>query len=75
MQAAYKARGHQGEAQTAQQEALLCEVYEALDAPLDERFRMLHPCLWHKPKRDDSYSAPWGMRGQWLQGTLGMRGH
>ena len=65
MQAAYEARGRQGEAHAARQEALLREVYEALDAPLDERFRMLHP--WLEQKGDDDYSEPWGPRGEWLR--------
>lgn len=45
--------------------ALLLEVYEALDAPLDERLRMLHP--WLPPKPDSAQSAPFGERGRWEQ--------
>jgi hypothetical protein len=45
---------------TERQTALLREVHEALDAPLDERFRMLHP--WLEKKADD---ACWGPRGVW----------
>ena len=38
-------------------------VYEILEPPLDERFRMLH--LWLEPKKDDDYSEPYGKRDQW----------
>lgn len=45
VQAAHDVRG------VAEQEALVRETYAALDAPLDERFRMLHP--WLAPKPDE----------------------
>ena len=63
VQAAYESRGDGTAMRTAAQEALLCEVYEALDAPLDERFRMLHP--WLPRKADDAHSAPWGPRPEY----------
>ena len=46
---------------------LLAEVYEALEAPLDERLRMLHP--WLPRKEDDKFSEPWGKRGRWERET------
>ena len=60
VQAGYNVRGDGSEVRTAAQEALLREVYEAFDAPLDERFRMLHP--WLPRKADDAHSSAWGPR-------------
>jgi hypothetical protein len=62
VQAAYNVRGDGSVNQTPAQTALLQEIYQALDAPLDERFRMLHP--WLPSKEDDSSSAPYGARPQ-----------
>ena len=62
VQAAYNVRGDGSVNQTPAQKALLQEIYQALDAPLDERFRMLHP--WLPRKEDDSSSAPYGARPQ-----------
>ena len=57
MQAAYESRSPQD------RDALLREVYDALDAPLDERLRMLH--AWLPPKPNDRSPWPWGERGMW----------
>ena len=54
VQAAYEVRGDGSGTRTAAQSALLEEVYRALDAPLDERFRSLHP--WLARKREGSGS-------------------
>ena len=69
VQALYEARGDSGRAEVRtdepceEQKWVLREVYEALSAPLDERFRMLHP--WLKPKKDTPYSLEYGDRGRW----------
>ena len=67
VQAEYEARadgsGTGSSEPNERQRALLREVYAALAAPLDERFRMLHP--WLPPKPDDESSQPFGDRGRW----------
>ena len=63
VQAEYEARADGSGRECELQRALLREVYAALAAPLDERFRMLHPWLPHKP--DDESSRPFGDRGRW----------
>ena len=63
VQAEYEARGDGSDGENAEQRKLLHDVYWALDAPLDERFRMLHP--WLEPKDDDRHSEPFGKRGRW----------
>ena len=65
VQAEYEARGDGSDGESAAQRELLREVYWALEAPLDERFRMLHP--WLEVKDDDEYSEPFGPRGRWQQ--------
>ena len=63
VQAAYQARADASGVVNERQRELINEVYFALDAPLDERFRMLHP--WLPSKRDDLYSShstPFGLR-------------
>ena len=65
VQAEYEARGDGSGGESEAQRRLVREVYGALDAPLDERFRMLHP--WLVPKDDDAHSAPFGPRGRWQQ--------
>jgi hypothetical protein len=63
VQAEYEARADgSGEMCEAQREHLV-DVYKSLDAPLDERFRMLHP--WLDPRDDNPHSAPFGRRGRW----------
>ena len=56
VQAAHDVRG------VAEQEALVREIYAALDAPLDERVRMLHPWLAPKPDNSDRTLRAWGER-------------
>jgi hypothetical protein len=63
VQAEYEARADGPAEPCEAQRELLRDVYNSLDAPLDERFRMLHPWLEQKP--DDAYSAPYGARGRW----------
>ena len=63
VQAAYNVRGDGSGVPTEQQTRLLQEVYRALDAPYDERFRSLHPWLEVEVKPDDASSAPYGLRG------------
>ena len=63
VQAEYEARADGSDRECERQRALLRDVYYALDAPLDERFRMLHP--WLPPKPDDESSRPFGDRGRW----------
>ena len=63
VQAGYDVRGDGSGKLTAAQEALLLEVYEALDAPLDERYRRLHRWLPRKP--DDMHAGPCGPYGPW----------
>ena len=64
VQAAYNARSDGSGVETDAQVALLREVYEALDAPYDERFRSMHACLHGCRKRDDDCSQPYGVRPQ-----------
>ena len=63
VQAEYEARADGSVEPNERQRVLLCDVYEALTAPLDERFRMLHP--WLPPKPCDERSRPFGDRGRW----------
>ena len=78
VQAAFEARGPpastptQRDKLTPDQVELLEAVYDGLDAPLDERFRSMHPWL---PRRGDlergagdgSGNMPFGRRGRWEQ--------
>jgi hypothetical protein len=66
VQAEYDARADGSGVLCEAQRELLRDVYWSLDAPLDERFRMLHAWLPQKP--DDECSAPFGRRGRWQHG-------
>tara|TARA_B110000027_G_scaffold109290_1_gene116706 strand:- start:3 stop:395 length:393 start_codon:yes stop_codon:yes gene_type:complete len=68
VQAAYNVRADGSGGVSERQRALVREVYAALDAPLDERFRMLHPWLEEERlKADDARSRPFGKRGRWVE--------